>query len=245
MTQSDYNRISTNRKIAREKYEEDWVKSIQQSQEIYKLPSYKSKPTTAFINKKVNQETGQVKIEASFINNKSREARIKTQLSEQEYQNLQRSATEKREFVLTDLSRDPQTWAKNEKAAKELAIIQDAAKEGLVNMQNIRRPIEHKNEKAGDFINSQTGETYEIKSITQFGSSSRKGATNFKKSARNIADNIINAQSNQRKEPLPDKYFVNVKEVPKFKQQEYIDQIQEQLKKANVLNKLDITFLKD
>lgn len=85
-------------------------------------------------------------------------------------------------------------------------------------MPDIKRPIEHKNEKSWDVINNQTGETYEIKSITQFVSSSGKGATNFKKSARNIADNIVNAQSEQRKEPVPDKYFVNAKEVPKFKQ---------------------------
>jgi len=245
ITQSDYERLSVDRRVAKEKYVEEWVENIQQSQERYKLTSYKSEPTTAFINKEINQETGKLKIEASFINNKSREAMIRTQLSPQEYQNLKRSATEKTEFLLTDLNRDPQTGAKNEKSAKELDIIQDAAKKGLVNMQDIRRPIEHKNEKAGDFINSQTGEIYEIKSITQFVSPSGKVVTSFKKSASNIADRIIESQSERRKEPVPDKYIVNAKEVPKFKQHEYIDQIQEQLKKANVLNKINLTFLHD
>lgn len=245
MTQSDYNRLSANRKIAREKYEEEWVENIQQSQESYKLPSYKSKPTTAFINKKVNEETGKVKIEASFITNKSREAMMRTELSEQEYQDLQRSATEEREFLLTDLSRDPQTWAKNEKAAKELAIIQDAAEEGVVNMSNIRRPIEHKNEKSGDFINSQTGETYEIKSITEYRFPSGELKRSFQQSANDITKRIIRAHSVEQDTPVANKYLINAKEVPKRDQQKYINEIKQKLKEANLLDTIDIKFLQD
>lgn len=249
MTSDDYNRLSVDPKTAREKYAQEWLQNIQQSKEHYELPSYKSKPTkafptTAFINKKVNQETGKVEIEASFINTNSREALIRTQLSEQEYENLKKSSTEKTEFLLTDLDRDPQTWTKNNKSVKELDIIQNAAEEGLVNMQDIRRPIEHRNETTGDFINSQTGETYELKSISQFVSSSGKGDKSFTESASDIANSIIK-KLNQQNLPVADKYFVNAREVPKLQQQEYIDQIQEQLEKANVLQKIDITFLKN
>jgi hypothetical protein len=167
---------------------------------------------------------------------------IRTQLSQQEYQNLKRSATEKIEFLLTDLDRDPQTWVKNPKAIKEFEIIKTADKKGIVDIKNIRRPIEHWKEQAGDFLNSQTGETYEIKSITEFHGPLGKS---FEESAENMANKIINSHSTQLNRPVADKYIIDASDVPNVMRQKCIDKITHQLEEANLLDFIDLTFLQD